>query len=350
MKWLTCRPHGWLLVVALSLVAVAGVLAIPAGSATAGQPHIIRLTSDGISGLSSDMAPSFSPSGDQIAYLRFGSLWVMRSDGSHQRQLSEGPVGSYQWANDKRIVFTMLNGSNGVYDVNVPSGLTRRLAVNSDTTMVSVSNGGQTIAFNGTAIVNGDYHFHVFVMNHDGGDLRDVTPTLDYASEPALSRDGTKLAFLNGTGISVMNVDGSNLTDITASSGLALAQFPQWLPDGERVSFAGYSFPDYLVDEYVVGSDGSNLTNLSNLAAAAIGSAAWSRSGGVVAFDTISGPYIYTPYAIYTANADGSNRQLLVDGGASPSWSPNGKRIVFSADLASPDHSGLFDIYVINLN
>ena len=51
-------------------------------------------------------------------------------------------------------------------------------------------------------------------------------------------------------------------------------------------------------------------------------------------------------------NADGSdNRQITHLGGANfgPSWTPDGKRIIFSSNYKNP-RSGNFDLYLVNLD
>lgn len=51
-------------------------------------------------------------------------------------------------------------------------------------------------------------------------------------------------------------------------------------------------------------------------------------------------------------NADGSGqRQITQLGGANfgPSWTPDGKRLIFSSNYTQP-HSGNFDLYLINLD
>jgi Tol biopolymer transport system component len=79
--------------------------------------------------------------------------------------------------------------------------------------------------------------------------------------------------------------------------------------------------------------DGSGAKQLTKYADSDDLWAAWSPNGRQIAFerDVYTGPYVNRA-AIYTMNADGSGLQLLTPTGLNgqPSWSPNGKLIVFS--------------------
>jgi TolB protein len=55
---------------------------------------------------------------------------------------------------------------------------------------------------------------------------------------------------------------------------------------------------------------------------------------------------------LWVMNADGSGqRQITQLGGANfgPSWTPDGKRLIFSSNYTQP-RSGNFDLYLINLD
>lgn len=72
----------------------------------------------------------------------------------------------------------------------------------------------------------------IYAYDLDGGEVRFLTSGFD----PAISRDGGKVAFLRGDGIYTINIDGSGERRMFASSDLITS--PKWSPDGERVVFS----------------------------------------------------------------------------------------------------------------
>src|SRR5712692_5718437 len=81
----------------------------------------------------------------------------------------------------------------------------------------------------------------VYLENGDGSGARPLTSAPAGSRFPALSPDGSKLAFarrVNGQcQVFVMNVDGSGLTQI--SQGFGFNGQPDWSPDGTKLAFTG---------------------------------------------------------------------------------------------------------------
>ncbi len=132
----------------------------------------------------------------------------------------------------------------------------------------------------------------------------------------------------------------TNLTNHRAEDGSAA-----WSPDGTRIAFSSDRErnpwinpllpPDprrspYSGDIYVMNADGSGLINLTNHPAHD-DSPSWSPDGTRIVFESDRDGH----FEIYVMNADGSGVTNLSNHPAfdqSPRWSPDGTRIVFESD------------------
>jgi hypothetical protein len=186
----------------------------------------------------------------------------------------------------------------------------------------------------------------IWVMNADGSDptqlthnpyrFRDFFLTDEDAS---WSADGTKIAFTRHTNgfqeVWVMDADGGNAHKVT--DGLE----PAWSPDGTRFALFG---------GWIASADGSASGPVID--GLRVRAPDWSPDGLKIAYDDYR-QVGFQDTEIFIANADGTNRTSLTPpdfGGPrweniSPSWSPDGTRIAFSA--GSPEPRAEKNIYVM---
>jgi hypothetical protein len=151
-------------------------------------------------------APAWSPSGERIAFVTKGDLWVADADGTH-RGLLVHDAGTPAWSpNGRRLAFTR---QGRVYTVRVDGLDERALATGAHPTW---SPDGQRIAF--------DRAGKIVSVRWYGGGVRLVTDGADPAYAPsgrlAVVRDGQI---------------------VVAGRALAEGTAPTWAPDGLRLAY-----------------------------------------------------------------------------------------------------------------
>ena len=278
-------------------------------------------------------------------------IYVMNSDGSNRTRLTSRPGKdqNHSWSPDGlRIVFVSIDRYS--YDG-------RLYIINSDGTGLIDLTDESTVAYfpmwspDGNKIAfEYDRAGEIYTINTDGTGLRNLTNNPAEDRFPMWSPDGNKIAFISDkggrSGVHIMDSDGNNQINLTRNPGSDYGPI-FWSPDGTRIAFV--SDRDYFVSDrdhngwygeiYVMNSDGSNQTRLTNDPETNKWNPLWSPDGNKIAFQL--GGYDLSS-RVYIINSDGTNLRELARGW-DPSWSPDGTKIVFvSGDIGS------LDIYVMN--
>ena len=210
---------------------------------------------------------------------------------------------------------------------------------------------GDAIAF--VSSQDGDYA--IYGMNADGtnqgrltderGDVSTVEG-VQFQTDPAWSPDSTRIAFASAReksfDIYVMNADGTGTKRLTSLK--ANDQGPTWSPDGSRIAFTRSTNVAHL---YAMNADGTDVRRLTNDDLADEGEPSWSPDGSWIAYTHRASGSDFRE--IWIVRPDGSDRHSVTKFDAksyAPSWSPDSKRLAFSAD-----RDGLrYDIYTIGVD
>jgi len=304
--------------------------------------NLTRLTND--QGWVDDVV--WSPDGSRIAFVRHhggnrNQICVMDADGSNQRCLTDPAVisGIPSWSPDgKKIAF------------------------------ISIRDG----------------HEDIYAMDADGRNDTNLTNSPSWDTFPRWSPDGSKIAFVSSrhassklppegswgygivlhTELYLMGADGSNVTRLTniprvegRPNRTPVVRYPRWSPNGQRILFL--SNRNGRSNLHLIDADGSNLTQVTDRYDPP-GVPAWSRDGTKIVFAAFERWNFYPErqpnYEIFVIDVDSlsvtniTNSQDLNE--SMPTWSPDGRRIVFAARPNDPlqrtDSRTDYDIYVMD--
>ncbi|MEQ8189492.1 MAG: protein kinase [Candidatus Eremiobacterota bacterium] len=193
--------------------------------------------------------------------------------------------------------------------------------------------------------------YNIFSVNPDGSDLKNLTKSSSWNTNPCWSPVENKIAFASNRNkfykIYVMNGDGTNPVRLTRDSLDATA--PTWSPDGSKIAFQSFHEDNY--DIFSIKSDGTRPVNLTRNRGGDY-APSWSPDGKHIAFeskrDGKKDASSVVTREIYIMKSNGENPVRLTKNNYddfSPSWSPDSSRITF---VSNKDDN--YDIYTINID
>jgi len=214
----------------------------------------------------------------------------------------------------------------------------------------NISPDGKKVAF--TSVSMQDRSPEIYVVGSDGTDL---THNPAPGGGPVWSPDGAKLAFTTvreqegGPEVYIMNSDGSGQTNLTNNPGHAgdpgtpFDGGPVFLPNG-KIAFISQRDGDFEI--YMMNSDGTDQTNLTNDPESADTDPSFSADGKKMVFRKCS--ILEGVCDFYVMNSDGSNQTLVAGnvGAIFPVLSPDGRKIAFR----QADQAGKLEIFIMDVD
>jgi Tol biopolymer transport system component len=282
---------------------------------------------------------AFSSTRDDPANPGFAEIYLVNGDGTDPRRLTENTI-TDAFANlspdGKKIVFD----SNRNRVASEPANTSDLFVMNTDGTEQTFLIRGSTATWS--------------------PDSKNITFHASASGTGAPINDDPGAATTDSD-IFVMNVDdrlagGAAPANITNNPAM-IDDNPDWSPDGQTVVFTSHLVSDHPVNSvtaeiYVINASGSGGPVQLTSNAEEERAPAWSPDGTRIVFMCRRGPLGgqmgFQTFEICVMNADGSSQTQLTSnsvGDLSPSWSPDGRKIVFHR----PGPGGS-ELWVMNLD
>ncbi len=181
----------------------------------------------------------------------------------------------------------------------------------------------------------------IYAVNPDGTALTPITQNDQDDWEPAISSDGTRIAFVStrdgNNEIYVMDADGKNQLRLTNDPGSD--EYPNWSPSDNKITFSRTI--NNKTSLFVISADGSGLTELAPTQNGSSWTQTWSPDGQQIIFASNR----TGKNELFSVNVDGSGvRQLTFTGdNITPWFSHDGGHVAFISN-----RDGNNEIYIMN--
>jgi len=187
----------------------------------------------------------------------------------------------------------------------------------------------------------------IWVMDPDGSNQKRLTQFNSISIMPAVSPDGSKIAFTSyargNPAIFIFSVDPVRRLPFY-NQVASMNATPDFTPDGKEIVYS--STASGWAQIYVASLDGSNLRRISSSRAIEVEPKVNPKTGSEMVF--VSGRS--GPQQIYRMNMDGANVERLTPGegeASNPSWHPDGQIIAYAWTRGYA--TGNFNIFVMDV-
>jgi TolB protein len=192
-------------------------------------------------------------------------------------------------------------------------------------------------------------HKEIWAMDPDGGGQRQITRFNSDSIQPAVSPDGSKIAFTSfariNPAIFVFSVDPVRDLRFYNQRGASVTATPSFTPDGKQIVYAS-SAGGRCCRIYIAALDGSGFRPLTSSRYIEVEPKVNPKTGSEIAFVTgRSGPQ-----QIYRMNMEGADVERLSDGtgeASNPAWHPDGQILAFSWTRGYA--TGKFNVFIMDV-
>lgn len=190
-------------------------------------------------------------------------------------------------------------------------------------------------------------HKEVWMMDPDGSNQKQITHFNSLSIMPAVSPDGSKVAFTSyvrgNPGIFIFSVDPVRQLPFY-NQVASLNETPDFTPDGKQILYS--SSASGWAQIYIANLDGSGLRRISSSTAIEVEPKVNPKTGAEIVF--VSGRS--GPQQIYRMTMEGADVERLTPGegeASNPSWNPDGEHIAFAWTQGYA--TGNFNIFVMDV-
>ena len=188
----------------------------------------------------------------------------------------------------------------------------------------------------------------IWMMDPDGTNQKQITHFNALSDFPAVSPDGSKIAFTSwvrgNPGIFVFSVDPVRDRRFYNQRGASVTASPSFTPDGKQIVFV--SSVAGCCGIFIANLDGSNVHPITSSRSIDAEPKVNPKTGAEIAFSSgRSGPE-----QIYRMSIDGTDAERLTDGtgeASNPSWHPTGEFLAYAWTRGYM--AGAFNIFVMNV-
>ncbi|MFC2107277.1 T9SS type A sorting domain-containing protein [Bacteroidota bacterium] len=186
-------------------------------------------------------------------------IYFMNADGSSQTRITNTAFNEYgpTWSPDCSKLAYRADGGIYYFDIlDLSTGL-----VGSPQLVIQIGGASHEWTPDGWIIFDSPEtgNWDIYMVKTNGDSLINITASAENAFGPNVSPDGTKIVFVKGPRLWVMNIDGTNPQQLTDGP---MDFAPVWSPDGSHIAFT--SGTGLNLDIAIINSNGTNKQWVTN--------------------------------------------------------------------------------------